>query len=224
MYYETIPDIISTHLMVRESGLPHFLKRRIPVGSNLKVDRWRFHLTDYWDQQLPDLLEYGFPIDFNRDCPLVSTFVNHTSALQNAKHVNNYLTKGLQYKAIIGPFLKPLFPIHISPQMTRDKQDSAQKKTIMDLGWPKGFSVNNGVNKNVYLHTPYLLNYPSIDNITDSLCKLRPTAQLFKIDISRAFWQIKVNSVDIDLLGLKFHRLIGTVWVPTQIENRSEMY
>ena len=38
VYYETIKDIISTHLMVKKSGLPNFLKCRIPVKSKLKVD------------------------------------------------------------------------------------------------------------------------------------------------------------------------------------------
>ena len=71
------------------------------------------------------------------------------------------------------------------------------------LSWPKGFSVNNSVNKDMYLYTPYLLNYPSIDNITSALYKLGPAAQLFKTDISRKFRQIKIDPADIDLLGLK---------------------
>ena len=75
----------------------------------------------------------------------------------------------------------------------------------MDLIWPKSLSVNNGVDKDKYLNTPYLLNYPSIDNITASLCKLGPAAQLFKIDISRAFCQIQVDPGDIDLLGLQIN-------------------
>ena len=54
------------------------------------------------------------------------------------------------------------------------------------------------------MDTPYTLNYPSVDNITASLCKLGPAAQLFKIDISRAFRQIKVYPGAIDLLGIKF--------------------
>ena len=47
VYYQTIPDIISTHLMIKNSGLPNFLKCRIPVTSKLNVDRWRSHLADY---------------------------------------------------------------------------------------------------------------------------------------------------------------------------------
>ena len=204
VYYEKIPDIITTHLMVKHSGLPNFLQCWVPVASNLNVDRWRFHLLDYWDQQLPDLLEYGFPIDFDQNCALTSTYVNHTSALQNVDHVAKYLKEELQYEAIMGPFTQPPFPIHVSPLMTRDKQESLQKRTIMDLSWPKGLSVNSGVDKDKYLDTPYTLTYPSVDDITALLCKLGPAAQIFKIDISRAFRQVKVDPRDVDLLGIRF--------------------
>ena len=50
----------------------------------------------------------------------------------------------------------------------------------------------------------YTLTYPSVDDITTSLCKLGPAAQIFKIDISRAFRQIKVDPGDVDLLGIRF--------------------
>ena len=74
----------------------------------------------------------------------------------------------------------------------------------MDLSWPKGASVNTSVQKDVYLDTQYILNYPSIDSITSSLVKLGPEALIYKVDISRAFRQIKIDPRDIDLLGLKF--------------------
>ena len=74
----------------------------------------------------------------------------------------------------------------------------------MDLSWPKGASVNDGVLKDTYLGTDYTLTYPSIDHITESLVKLSPAAQIYKIDISRAFHQIKIDPSDIDLLGIKF--------------------
>ena len=53
--------------------------------------------------------------------------------------------------------------------MARDKQNSSSKRTIMDLSWPKGASVNNGVSKDIYFVTPYEMNYPSFDLITNSL-------------------------------------------------------
>ena len=54
--------------LIRESGIPNFGGLRNPVHTQLNVKAWRFHLRDYWDQQLVDLIEYGFPLDFDRDC------------------------------------------------------------------------------------------------------------------------------------------------------------
>ena len=88
--------------------------------------------------------------------------------------------------------------------MVRDKQDSDSKRTIMDLSWPKGQSVNCGVRKDVYLDTEFMPKYLSVDCITSSLRKLGPAAMIYKIDSSRAFRQIKVDPGDIDLLGFKF--------------------
>ena len=51
----------------------------------------------------------------------------------------------------------------------------------MDLSWPKGASVNTSVQKDMYLDTQYILNYPSIDSITSSLVKLGPAALIFKL-------------------------------------------
>ena len=39
----------------------------------------------------------------------------------------------------------------------------------MDLSWPKGLSLNDGVFKYTYLDTDYTCTYPSVDNITESL-------------------------------------------------------
>ena len=88
--------------------------------------------------------------------------------------------------------------------MVRDKQDYCKKRTIINLSWPKGVSVNDDILKDTYLDTEYTLTYPSINNITESLNRMGPAAKIYKIDISRAFRQIKVDTSDIDLLGLKF--------------------
>ena len=79
-----------------------------------------------------------------------------------------------------------------------------KQRTTMDLSWPKGASVNASVQKDICLGTKYILNYPSTDLITNSSSKLGPAAQVYKVNISRAFKQIKIDPVDIDLLGLKF--------------------
>ena len=100
--------------------------------------------------------------------------------------LSNIIKEELSHGAMLGPML-----------------DSDLRRTIADLSWPKGHAVNAGVPKDVYLGTKFVLNYPSIDNIVHRLIQLGPGSMLFKIDISRAFRQLKVNPGDIDLLGLK---------------------
>ena len=76
----------------------------------------------------------------------------------------------------------------------------------MDLSWPHNYSVNAGVRKDIYLNTIYSLLYPSIANITEALVKLGPAAQLYKIDISRAYQHLRVDPADMDLLGFQVDR------------------
>ena len=73
---------------------------------------------------------------------------------------------------MLGPFQAKSISLHVSLLMVRDKQVSLRKMNNMDLSWPKGTLVNTSVQKDVYLDTQHVLNYPSIDLITSSLVKL----------------------------------------------------
>ena len=101
-----------------------YLKCRIPVNSHLNIARWEYHLNGYWDQQIVDLLHYGFPLDFDRTSLLLSTYNNHTSALTDIEHIWPYVEEELQYEAIIGPFDTVPCAMHISPLI----KDSDKKK------------------------------------------------------------------------------------------------
>ena len=176
-YSDKIPDIIHTHRLVRESGVSNFLGLKIPIPTQLKVDRWRYHLRDYFDQQLPDFIEFGFPLDFDRTGTLGQTLDNHTSA--NEYQVDKYIQEEINHNAMLGPFDTPHFNLHISPFMTREKAGSNTRRTIIDLSWPKGLSVNDGVSSSVYLDTQFELKYPSIDLMVNRLNALGPAAKFF---------------------------------------------
>ena len=90
--------------------------------------------------------------------------------------MSKFLEEELEYKAILGPFDDKPIDMHISPVFVRDKQNSSAKRTIMDLSWPKGASVNNGVAKDIYLNIHYELKFPSVDLIMNSLRNLGPSA------------------------------------------------
>ena len=63
-------------------------------------------------------------------------------------------------------------------------------------------SVNAGVNKDIYLGTPYQLTLPTIDVITNQVKKVGRGCYLYKVHISRAFCHVKLDPIDYDLLGL----------------------
>ena len=135
----TTPSILQAHKLIRQSGVPNFLNCRIPVQTQFHPDRWRHYLTDYWDQQFPDLIQYGFPLDFDRNFPLSLSKTNHTSAIEHGTHAEAYIKEELEHGALYGPFQDLDFQIHVSPLMTREKQNSDSHRTIMDLSWPKDF-------------------------------------------------------------------------------------
>ena len=200
---QPIIDVIQLHNTVRHSNCLNFLGCRIPVLTQLKPTAWRYHLQDYWDHQLPDLIEYGFPIDFDRSRPLISTEVNHASGNDCGNDIEQYLREEVAFNAIYGPFQEKPFHMHISPMMTQEKQGSDNRRTIVDLSWPRGCSINDGVSKNKYLDSYDYLSYPSIDNIVNKLKKFGPGALIYKVDISRAFRHLRIDPGDLDLLGLK---------------------
>ena len=202
-HWKDIPNIFQAHKLIRSSGRPNFLGLRIPVDTSLKVDNWRHYLFNYFDQQLPDLIEFGFPLDFDRTTTLGVTEDNHPSANKFIKDIDAYISEELSHRAMMGPFHAPPFPLHISPFLTREKPGSDTRRTIIDLSWPKLHSVNDGVLNNEYLGTEFQLHYPSIDDFVKRVVQLGPACKLFKIDISRAFRHLRIDPGDIDLLGLK---------------------
>ena len=107
---------LEMHAMVKASGQQNYLHCRIPVPSQLNIAAWKEMLQDYWDTQLIHLLEFGFPLDFNRNSQLSSDFTNHKSAVEFPNHVDAYLQEELKFGAILGPFKQhPIDDAHFSP-------------------------------------------------------------------------------------------------------------
>ena len=131
---------------------------------------------------------------------------NHTSSLENIKYVDEYILEELLYGALHGPFQEKPFHMHISPLMVRDKQHSRKKKhTSMDLSYLKVSSVNCRVAKNKYLDTNFTLHDPSVHHIAQALCDIGQKTLLIKLDISRAFSNLRIDPGDLDLLDIRRH-------------------
>ena len=156
------------------------------MTSQLNVDRWEELLKGYWDQQLLQLLRFGFPLDFNRSCTLHNEQGNHTSATQFPLDMDAYIEEEFGYGALLDPFKEnPIENCHTSPFMTRNKSNSDRRRVIIDLSWPIGGSVNAGIDKDTYLNSPFALTFPTVDDITSQLKCLGRGALLYKTDVSR---------------------------------------
>ena len=123
--------------------------------------------------------------------------------------VDKYVEEEVGFQAMLGPLDFMPFDIHILPFMTRAKFDSQSRRNIMDLSFPKGLSINDGVLKDTYLGTDFQTHYPSIDSIIRTLNELGPSAEIFKVDISQAFRHIRIDQGDIDLLSIG----ISSIWL-----------
>ena len=60
-----VPSVIEAHKIIKQSAIPNFMGARIPVPSQLNINAWKSYLTGYWDNQIVDLLQYGFPLNFD---------------------------------------------------------------------------------------------------------------------------------------------------------------
>ena len=118
----------SAHALVKATGKPNYMESRLPVPSQLNVDIWKSLLTEYWDQQLLQLLEFGFPLDFNRNCPLRCDNENHSPAIEYPNDVEAYIKEETEHQAMLGPFSKnSISGGHCSPFMTRSKPNSDRR-------------------------------------------------------------------------------------------------
>ena len=94
----------------------------VPVRTKLNVISWRKYLVDYFDQQFPDLIEFGFPLDFDRSRDLQSTLVDQASAQLYPDHVDRHIQEEVGFQGMLGPLDNKPFDIHISLFMTRENR------------------------------------------------------------------------------------------------------
>ena len=192
------------HTIVSTTKCPNYQSARIKIPTELNIDNWRALCGNFEHQILLDYLEYGFPLCVDRkDFSHNSSVKNHPSALQYSADVDAYFEKEVKHKAIVGPSVGFPFPVHSSPLLSRPKSNDTSR-IIVNLSSPYGDSVNDRIGHDVYDGSAFTLKYPSVDTIVDAIHDLGPDVLLSKIDVSRAFRNLRVDPSDFDLLGLSW--------------------
>lgn len=209
------PDIVSQpgekfrtfeqqYQQIKRERLPNFLGARIPVKSDLIPDQWESRLVDYHDQQLVQFIKYGWPLGFNMDQPPASVNDNHASATIHMSHVYKYIQKELECDAILGPFDQcPFSPwFRTSPMMSRPKRDSSDRRIILDLSFPVGQGVNQGIDTKDHLGVDITYSLPSVQDVTELIKIYGSGAFMWKADLTRAYRQLRADPLDSPLLGM----------------------
>ena len=141
-------------------------------------------LTNYHDKHIIKLLKFGWPISHDGRAYDSEKLENWKGAIVNKEAVKAYLENELKFKSVVGPFKSNLFlqPIGISPWNTRDKKDSTEKRIILDLSFPDGLAVNEGIDKSQYLGVKIDWRLPTVDTLAQLMIDKGVGSLLFKRD------------------------------------------
>ena len=201
VYMDTVDQYVTVAKIIQSTGLPNYKAARIPVSSALNIPAWEAYLLDYPDKRIIQYLKFGFPLSLDQNNNLHNIDItNHVSALQYPEAVQDYLNKEISLGAIIGPVTYvPDEEYHCFPLLTRPK-DIHKCRVILNLSYTQGNSVNHYVDKSLFDNSHFTLRFPTVDDIVQEVKNCTEDPYLIKIDVSRAFRNLRVDPKD----GLKF--------------------
>lgn len=199
------PDFVNLYNNIKAQACPNYLGAKIPLETALNIHAWYDLLKDYHDSELCDFLKYGWPLGYLRDTPPTSAPGNHPSAVAHMQHVHKFISEELRHKALVGPFAAdPFTPwVRYSPIMTRPKRESDNRRIIVDLSYPQGYAVNDGIDTHNHLGKDITYSLPTIADLVTRLQSQGQAAFLWKADLTRAYRQLRADPLDAPLLGIK---------------------
>ena len=163
-YFLGLHTLVSAPTISYGAFTPNYLGARIPLQhTRLNIQRWRSHLIGYEGAEIVQFLQYGFPIGLSQNPPptLVSTLRNHGSSYQYYKHMDEFLSTGLDRCELAGPCLGPPFTeVHISPLMTAVKKPDG-RRAVFDATFGEQ-SLNNNTPTDAYLDQPFTYDFPKM--------------------------------------------------------------
>ena len=152
----------------------------------------------------------GVRIGFNRSChTLKSARKNLGSAIEHPKIVEEYLAAEISQNRVAGPFIKnSITNVHINRFGVIPKGHQSNKwRLIVDLSHSVGYSVNDGISKQLCS-----LKYITADTAISHIITFGPGTLLAKIDIKYAFRLLPEHPADRYVLAMYWNNNIYTVY------------
>ena len=175
------------------------------MGVKFDMSLWRSKLKSYEDKMICEFLEFGFPLDFNKKKSLCfNVRKNHKGARDYEEFIEKYFQKECKELRVAGPFRQnPLsVPLVVSPMNTVPKKNSVdERRVIVDLSWPKGAAINEGISKDMYLGDIIDLHYTSVEQVCEMVLQKGVGSVIYKRDLRHAYRQIPIDQGDYRYLG-----------------------
>ena len=190
-------EFISLAERIIESGKHNCDGLRVPLKSTFNLEVWKKYAHIFQDPRLIEFLTFGFPLSGEDYGSLRRHDIeNHESARKFPHQVAEFLRKGTVSGAIAGPFgSMPSKHCHISPLMSREKDDTS-RRIILDLSFGGvGESVNGATDRSTYDGVQYNLTLPNLDALIVDVAHMQ-NPRVFKIDIAKAFMNVRVDPGD----------------------------
>lgn len=202
---QEFPAFAASYNNIKALNRPNFIGARVTLDSGLNVDLWEKELTDYHNKEICHFLRFRWPVRFEADSPLVSVSENHQAGQLHLPHIRKFIGSELSHGAIVGLFSNP--PFHPwtrgSPILTRPKKDSSNRRIIIDLSFPKGEAVDQGIDITSIFGRDSTYVLPTIGDLTNAVTLNGKGTWMWKGDLARAYRQLRVDPLDCPLLGMQ---------------------
>ena len=173
------------------------------VATSLRWEIWQEALIAHPDREMVDYivtgLREGFRIGYNYQAHKCKRSEdNMRSAKDHPQVVDSYIRKECEAGRLLGPFDPDLFPaVQISRFGVIPKSEPDSWKLILDLSYPEGRSVNDGISPEICS-----LSYMTVDDAARAIVSMGQGAMLAKVDIKSAYRIVPVHPDDRPLLGM----------------------
>ena len=203
-----VDEDIKLHHEVVSGGYPNRWGARRPVKTRWNLEAFEQKLTEYENKEVVEWLRYGWPTGRLPTLPEPAWCgKNHKGASEHPQALRRYIEKEKDRGAVMGPFGRVPFTnkVGIAPLSTRPKKGTDDRRVILDLSFPIGHSVNDGILKDNYLGFPAKLTFPKVDDFAFRIDELGKGCMMFKVDLSRYFRQLPLDPGDYSLIGYVIH-------------------
>ena len=173
------------------------------VVTPFHLKQWEIGLVGHVDRDfvanLRDGIRDGFRIGFVYRMKVCRSVTGNMRSVEKHRDVLQvYVDGGRQAGRVLGPFDRDQFPmVQVGPFGVIPKSEPSKWRLILDLSSTEGFSVNDGVDKDLCS-----LSYMSVDEVAERVVEVGKGALLAKFDLKAAYRNVPVHPEDRWLLGM----------------------